>query len=151
VGGRRWKKTPLIPQPYMPPQPTELVKLEASAFSGPLPHPDLLAKFNEIIPDGAERIMAMAERQSAHREKQENRVIDGNVRSQTRGSYFGFILSLVAILGGLFLLYQGKNIAGLGAIISSIAPLAAVFFVARRAQENERADKAAALQARRSR
>lgn len=51
--------------------------------------------------------MAMAERQSAHRERLEARVIDGNVASQTRGAYFALIISLVAITGGIGLIYQG--------------------------------------------
>ena len=38
--------------------------------------------------------MAMAERQSEHREKLESLVVNGNVASQTRGSYFAFILAL---------------------------------------------------------
>jgi uncharacterized membrane protein len=44
--------------------------------------------------------MAMAERQSAHRERLEARVVDGNVANQTRGSYFAFIIMLAAILCG---------------------------------------------------
>jgi len=30
---------------------------EASAFSGPIPPPDLLDKYNQMIPDGADRIL----------------------------------------------------------------------------------------------
>ena len=30
--------------------------------SGPLPSPETLRQYNDIVPDGAERIMAMAER-----------------------------------------------------------------------------------------
>lgn len=68
---------------------TALMRVEAT-FSGPLPPPSLLARYSEIIPNGAERIMAMAERQSEHREKLEARVVNGNVASQTRGSWFSF-------------------------------------------------------------
>jgi hypothetical protein len=43
-----------------------LTRIEISAsrsvsYSGPLPHPSLLAKYNEVIPNGAERMMVMAE------------------------------------------------------------------------------------------
>ena len=41
----------------------------SSAFSGPLPPPTILNKYNEIIENGAERIMKMAENQSEHRIK----------------------------------------------------------------------------------
>jgi uncharacterized membrane protein len=50
----------------------EVVVTEISqSFSGPLPHPDVLRKFNEIIPGAAERIIKMAEDQSIHRKELE--------------------------------------------------------------------------------
>jgi uncharacterized membrane protein len=39
----------------------------AASFSGPLPPPSILGKYNDILPNGAERIMKMAENQSTHR------------------------------------------------------------------------------------
>lgn len=35
--------------------------------SGPLPPPETLRQYDEIVPDGAERIMVMAEKEQAHR------------------------------------------------------------------------------------
>jgi uncharacterized membrane protein len=49
--------------------------IQAQTFSGPLPPPEILTKYNEAIPNGAERIMAMAERQAAHRQNIELRVV----------------------------------------------------------------------------
>lgn len=130
--------------------PITLMKIEAS-FSGPLPPPSLLAKYSEIIPNGAERIMAMAEKQGDHREKLEARVVNGNVASQTRGSWFAFVLCLVALVGGFYLILQGKSAAGLVAIISSVGVIGGVFVVSRREQGRERAKKSAALQKNRKR
>jgi uncharacterized membrane protein len=91
----------------------------------------------------------MAERQSAHRESLEAYVVAGNVASQARGSIFAFIICLVALIGGFALLFTGKNIDGLVAIISSLTALASVFVYGRYQQRKERADKAAALATRR--
>jgi uncharacterized membrane protein len=113
------------------------------AFSGPIPPPSILEKYNAIIPNGAERILAMAEKQSAHRARLESRVIDGNVASQTRGSYFTFVIVLVALLGGFYLLHEGKSLAGLSAIIVSVGGVVAVFFVQRQEQRKERVAKSA--------
>jgi uncharacterized membrane protein len=129
---------------------SSLMKIEAS-FSGPLPPPSLLAKYSEIIPNGAERIMAMVEKQSEHREKLESRVVNGNVASQTRGSWFAFILCLVALVGGFYLILQGKSVAGLVSIIGSVGVIGGVFVVSRREQKNERVEKFTALQKRRQR
>ena len=93
----------------------------------------------------------MAEKQSAHREYLETRVIDGNVANQTRGSYFAFIISLVAIVGGFVLIEQGKSGAGLAAIITSLSGLVAVFFYSKHSQKQERIEKSVALQSRKNR
>ncbi len=89
--------------------------------------------------------MAMAERQSAHRKRMESTVIGGNVASQTRGSWFAFILALVTILGGFFLLYEGKSVLGMTAIIGSIASLVGVFIYSKHEQRKERIEKAATM------
>lgn len=122
-----------------------VVQLQAASFSGPLPLPSLLAQYNEIIPNGAERIMVMAERQSAHRERLEARVVEGNVANQTRGSYFAFVIALVALLGGFSLIYEGKSGEGLAAIISSVSGLVGVFVYAKVDQRRERTEKMKAL------
>lgn len=36
-------------------------------YEGPIPSPPTLAAFNEIIPNGADRIMRMAENDQAHK------------------------------------------------------------------------------------
>lgn len=118
---------------------------QAVQFSGPLPPPELLERYNEVIPNGAERIMAMAERQSAHRESLEAQVIAGNIANQARGSLYAFILCLVALLGGFALIMMGKNAYGLVSIVTSVTALATVFVYARREQKKERVEKANAL------
>jgi uncharacterized membrane protein len=122
---------------------------QAVSFSGPLPPPGLLAKYNEVIPNGAERIMAMAERQSAHRESLEAKVVEGNMASQARGSHYAFIICLTTIVGGFVLIGMGKNIYGISAVIGSLATLAGVFVIAKRDQRKERVEKSAALDNRR--
>jgi uncharacterized membrane protein len=136
----------------LPPQhqTSSLLVSQSAQFSGPIPPPAVLEKYNEIIPNGAERIMAMAENQSAHREWLEKRVIDGDVASRTRGSWFAFILSLVAIVGGVYLIAQGKSASGLTTIIASLASLAAVFFYSKHEQSKERIAKSTALETRKN-
>jgi uncharacterized membrane protein len=124
------------------------VRHQAVSFSGPLPPPAVLAQYNEVIPNGAERIMAMAERQSAHREQLEASVVAANIASQARGMVFAFILSFVTIIGGFGLVATGKSLAGVATIIGSLATLAAVFVYARREQQKERAAKSDALKTR---
>jgi uncharacterized membrane protein len=89
--------------------------------------------------------MAMAERQSAHRESLEAKVVAGNIANQARGSIFAFIICLVALIGGFTLIATGKSASGLAAIISSLGALAGVFIYGKYQQRKERQAKSEAL------
>jgi len=101
----------------------------------------MLARFNEIIPNGADRIVAMAESQIHHRQTLESAVVNGNVTAQRRGQLFGFILGVVAIVGGIGLIAFDKSTQGLVAIITAFVALAGVFIYGRYEQERERERK----------
>lgn len=121
------------------------MRAEYRSFSGPLPPPEVLARYNEVVPNGAERILAMAERQSAHRESLESRVVDGNLANQKSGSLRAFVLALTVILGGIYLMATGRDGWGFAAIIASLTSLITVFAIGRSEQRKEREEKAAAL------
>lgn len=71
-------------------------------FSGPIPPPALLAKYAEIIPNGAERILKMAENQSAHRQYIEKWAVIGG----TILSYFGVLCAAIIAFGTLYFGFQ---------------------------------------------
>ena len=87
----------------------------------------------------------MAERQSAHRERLEASVVDGNVANQTRGSYFAFIVMLAAIFCGFYLIHEGRSVEGFASIIIAVGGAVGVFFISKREQKKEREEKASAL------
>lgn len=92
-----------------------IIRIEA-AFSGPLPPPEILVRYNDALPDGADRIVKLAEAQSRHRRSMES-----------RGQLFAFTLALVAILAGVALILDGKSAEGLVPLIGAIGGLAGVF------------------------
>jgi uncharacterized membrane protein len=114
----------------------------AASFSGPLPPPEILVKYNDAIPGGAERILVMAEKQSQHRQNIEKAVIEANCKAQRIGPIFGFIVCMTAILGGIYLIRLGKSTEGLVAIISAVGSLATVFVFGKHKQKKELDDKA---------
>jgi uncharacterized membrane protein len=71
-------------------------------YSGPLPDPHALRAYAELIPNGAERIMALVERAATHRHEQE---ACGSMRT-SRGQWMAFVLTLVLTAAGLFLASQ---------------------------------------------
>jgi uncharacterized membrane protein len=105
----------------------------------------MLARYNDALPNGAERIVAMAETQSKHRQQLELQVINANCKSQQSGQWLGFIISMTAILGGVYLIHDGKSGEGLAAIIAALAGLTTVFVVGRIKQQKQLHEKADAL------
>lgn len=115
--------------------------VRGETHSGPLPHPDILRQYAELIEHGADRIMRMAEQQAEHRMKQEDRVVRANVRAQTMGQIFGFILGLIGLIGGLVLVFRGRDISGFVLMLGALASLAGVFISGKKRQTKELAQK----------
>ena len=77
--------------------------------SGPLPPPQMLEDYNHIIPDGANRIMLMAEKAQAAQidDRQEGR------RAERWGQFFAFVCVLAVLSTGIVLAAVGQATAGL--------------------------------------
>lgn len=119
--------------------------VEISRFSGPLPHPEDLAKYEQILPGAADRLIRMAEQQAAHRQNLEKAVIFSNVTMQKWGLGCAFVLAMTAIGGGIGLSLKGMSGAGLTAIISALAALVGVFVYGKSEQQKELREKSEAL------
>ena len=72
-------------------------KHEVSMRHSPLPDPDELAEYDKIIPAGADRILKMAEAQSAHRIQIESRVVKSQQTQGFCGQLFALIIALAAL------------------------------------------------------
>jgi len=82
------------------------------SFSGPLPPPESLERYNQVLPGLAERIITMAESQHSHRQGLEKHVIHSNVSAQKTGTILGFVIAMTVIGGGFFLVHEGKSLEG---------------------------------------
>ena len=92
----------------------------------------------------------MVERQGIHREELEKCVVQGNVRSQARGAWLGFIVSMFAMGAGAYLIAIGKGGYGFATILANLVALVSVFVFVRQRQKTELAEKATALEKRRT-
>lgn len=81
-------------------------------FSGPLPHPNHLAAYEQTLPGAADRILTMAEKQQNHRMNLENQVIPSEVQINKRGQLFAFIMGLVLIAASTATILHGSVTAG---------------------------------------
>lgn len=97
----------------------------AEEYEGLIPHPKLMEQWDKLIPGSAEKIFNRFERQSDHRMDIENRVIKANNFKQYIGPVFAFLISVLAIGGGIYIVLNGNaglggtlTFAGLGTVIA---------------------------------
>jgi uncharacterized membrane protein len=106
-------------------QPSRTTRTAEIAFEGPIPPPDMLHRYNQIIPNAAERILAMAENENRHRHDQDNKALEANIaaqryqldiantqsklvfRSDLIGQILGWIISCACIAGSIYLTIIG--------------------------------------------
>lgn len=102
-----------------------------SQYSGPLPRPEDLIRYNDAVPGAAEHILAMAEREMNHRHESERKILKNRIRLSILSTILSFISVLImSILVG-YSLYVGKFGTAVGATIGSIATVAGVFIYAK--------------------
>ena len=106
---------------------SELRALRAEFFSGPLPPPHILAKYDEIIPNGAERILAMAERQEGHRHQMEKAIVEAEIQQSRLGLVLGFVVVMTMGVGGMVLIWHGSNVNGLAIVLTALGGLLGSF------------------------
>lgn len=122
-------------------QETQVVQ----AHAGPLPLPEHLSEYEGIAPGAAERIIRMAELQADHRRAMESKVVDSEMRRESRGQIFGFITVMTALVGGIGLMAFDKPIWGAAVSLSALAALAGVFVWSKRQKSRELNEKANSL------
>ncbi len=116
---------------------TSLSIQTSSAFRGPLPPPSILADYNDIINNGAERIMKMAENQSGHRIELEKHAIKEELKQSRRGQVFGFILAVFGIIAAFVLAYLDHDtVAGIFGT-TTIVGLVTIFVIGKKRQSKE--------------
>lgn len=102
----------------------------AQIYQGPIPHPETLAAFNSIIPNGADRIMCMAETDQQHKFEMQKKALTAKIEDSQRehaevvlGQALTAVLCLASLICGVFLIYHEKPVTGV--ILSGVA-LAAI-------------------------
>jgi hypothetical protein len=91
-----------------------------------------------------ERRTDMAELQAEHRMGMESQVVGNNVIMERLGWASATLLGLVAIIGSIWLIYEGRSTAGLVGVISSLVALLGLYVWSRHDQVQAIAKKRAA-------
>ena len=94
------------------PNPADIIlAMQESSFAGPLPPPELLRGYEEVSPGAAQRIIGMAETQSAHRREIEQRMSNAAVEEMRRQFSENRIGQLCAVSVSVAFLIAGVYVA----------------------------------------
>jgi uncharacterized membrane protein len=120
--------------------PGELV-YRSYEFSGPIPSPEIFAGYDRALPNGADRVMKMAEREQEHRHRMEDTIVRKESFEKRVGLVFAFVLAAFALgVSAYLLIWTNKSVPGLTTFIISFVGLALAFLGAKkqkRSDENE--------------
>ncbi len=118
---------------------------QVTSFAGPLPSPDVLRAYNQIVPGLAAKIVQQAESQTQHRIQQESKVIQSDITQARLGLWLGFILCLLFLFVGGGLVYLNHDNAGRIIATAAVVGLATAFIYGTASRRRERLRKAAIM------
>ncbi|HEY4526937.1 MAG TPA: DUF2335 domain-containing protein [Candidatus Paceibacterota bacterium] len=118
-----------------------VVVRQSTSYSGPLPHPETLRMFDQVVPGAAERIIKMAEDQSNHRKELEKKVIESDIARSRLGQILGFAIAIVGLVVSAIVSIYGNAIAGGIIGVGTLASLVGVFMYGATTRSREREDK----------
>lgn len=121
-------------------------------YNGPLPPPEILRRFEDILPGTAERILRQFEVEAEHRRSCEQAMIESEIQRQAeeakaywRGQWFGFLIGCLALSLGTVLAIMAHDWAGkiAGGLIGGggVAGLVGIFVLGRRYEASEAAGR----------
>ena len=115
----------------------ELISAEARFFQGPIPDPQTLQEYQKVDPNFPERILALGEAQSAHRQQQETYHLKGSTIARFVGLGLAFLSVLVICAVGTYAIELGHAKEGCGVIAAVVVSLAGTFIWGRTKVQQE--------------
>ena len=138
---RHSRSSKQVSKPVQTAQQVQTIQATQTTFTGPMPPPELLRQYDTVVLGAAERILVMAEKEAQHRQTQESQALNANVQAQKQQLYIaeqqtkatfrsdaigqvcGFIVSLICVVGAIYLAMNGQPIV---ATALAALPLAAI-------------------------
>jgi uncharacterized membrane protein len=121
-----------------------VVEARSQQFKGPLPHPEILAQYDHIVPGCAKSIIESFIAEGDHRRECQKREVAmhedwarADVALQRRGQILGFILAVIGIGGGLGVAAFGAPVSGTIVSGASLAAIVIAFLRQKRTEKEE--------------
>jgi len=116
---------------------TEVIETiqHSEQFTGPIPHPDHMQKYQDIDQSFPDRILKMAESNLAHKQSVEKTVIHGQL-------FMGFLgwatptgIAFYVLYHAILFTKDGKSIEALIALIAALTALGGAFYMKKKVEE----------------
>jgi uncharacterized membrane protein len=125
--------------------------MKVSRHSGPLPDPESLRKYNEVVPGLAERMIAMVEKEGehrrseqskdgAHRREMEGKVVKEGLNFPERGQWIGLGIAVFVISIGSYLILNGFPTQGTLIITTIVISLVGIFVLGKFFKNEDKID-----------
>jgi len=118
------------------------VVISAESFSGPLPLPEVLGRYEAICRGSADRIIRVAEQEAEHRRSLEQAVVRSEMEQEERrsherkrGQLCALIITLSAIAAGSYTAIHGQEIAGSIIGVGGIGSIVTTFLIGNKKKE----------------
>lgn len=112
--------------------------MEQKSFHGPIPPPEDLRGYEEVLPNASNRIMTMAEENSRHRREMEKIIIEGNLNLSKRGQWIGLFLAVFFSVIAMILAFNGYEKLGTILITTTLIGALVIFVLNERPWENRK-------------
>ena len=134
---RRRRKPTEVPAHRAQPEPDRQMALvqETYRHSGPLPAPEVLGKYDEILPGAAQRIISMAEREQESVIDSRNDAIKELALEIKRGQWLASFVAVSALATAAMLGFWGHPIAASVVGGLPVVGLVTTFIVGRRSPD----------------
>lgn len=105
--------------------------------SGPLPSPKMLKEYDAVLPGGAERIFAMAEKEQSARLKYNHDALSGEISLDRRGQWMGFSIAIIILVMAAIFAWRGNTTFAGTLVAIDLIGLVSVFVLGRRSNKND--------------
>lgn len=109
----------------------QTTQIYGSFHSGPLPDPETLARYDEIVPGMAQGMYEDVRQQGRHRRRVESWRIGSDIVQSWMGTITAAAIAILTIWWSVGLIRDGHGLLGLAGIITALGSLAGVFVYAR--------------------
>lgn len=110
-------------------------------YSAPIPPPDMLAGYEQILPGAADRIIRGFESQSKHRQRCESIFVWTQSIKTILGVFCGFVVAMTTIIGGIYAALQGHPVLGGSLSFVGLAILVGAFVSERIPKKEDSAEE----------